>query len=59
MWTDFQNSFTSSIRNKILYVYSPKISSFPPHLQYVAILTCETWLSKNVYGILRWTWQYV
>jgi len=41
-------------RKKILYVH---IQIFPPHLQYVATLPCESRKSKNVTNILRWTWQ--
>jgi len=42
MWTDFSIVFHQLIRKKIL------TTRFPPHLQCIAILSCEIRKSKNV-----------
>ena len=39
MWTDFQNSFTNWFVRKFSMYTSQR---FPPHLQYVATLPCES-----------------
>ena len=41
----FSNLFHHLIRKKILYDMS---QTFPPHLQYLATLPCESRKSKNV-----------
>jgi len=56
MWTDFQNSFTRIFVRKFSMYISQR---FPPNLQYVATLPCESRKSKNVAKFSSWMWQYV
>ena len=41
----FSKFFYQQIRENILYVYT---QGLPPDLQYVTILPCESWKSKNI-----------
>jgi len=45
MWTDFQNSYTNWFVRKFCMYTSQR---FPPVLQYIATLRCESCKSKNV-----------
>ena len=55
-WTDFHNSFTNwFIRKFSMYTQQ----RFPPHMQYVSTLPCESRKSKNITEFSRWTWQLV